>query len=189
MPVEVHQTDPATPYRVHVQAVPAGSPEVAALGGFRDALRADRLICRRYAALKRAIVETARPFPTPDVRPKGATHMIQLNGLTKRYGPTLADDDLSFRVQPGKVIGFLGPNGAGKSTSMRMVLALNRPTAGQALVDGRRYQEPCAPLRVVGGLLDAGAVHPRRSAHDRLLALARSDGIARSRIGDCPASP
>jgi energy-coupling factor transporter ATP-binding protein EcfA2 len=90
--------------------------------------------------------------------------MIELNGLTKRYGPTLAVDDLSFVVQPGKVTGFLGPNGAGKSTSMRMVLGLDRPTAGQALVDGRRYQELRGPLRVVGALLDAGAVHPRRSA-------------------------
>jgi ABC-type multidrug transport system ATPase subunit len=85
-------------------------------------------------------------------------------------------------VQPGKVTGFLGPNGAGKSTSMRMVLGLDRPTAGQALVDGRPYQELRAPLRVVGALLDAGAVHPRRSAHDHLLALARSNGIARSRV-------
>jgi ABC-2 type transport system ATP-binding protein len=112
--------------------------------------------------------------------------MIELNGLTKRYGPTLAVDDLSFQVQPGKVTGFLGPNGAGKSTSMRMVLGLDRPTAGQALVDGRRYQELRAPLRVVGALLDAGAVHPRRSARDHLLALARSNGIARSRVEEGP---
>jgi ABC-2 type transport system ATP-binding protein len=108
--------------------------------------------------------------------------MIELNGLTKRYGPTLAVDDLSFRVQAGKVTGFLGPNGAGKSTSMRMVLGLDRPSAGQALVDGRPYRELRAPLRVVGALLDAGAVHPRRSAHDHLLALARSNGIPRSRV-------
>jgi ABC-2 type transport system ATP-binding protein len=108
--------------------------------------------------------------------------MIELHGLTKRYGPTLAVDDLSFQVQPGKVTGFLGPNGAGKSTSMRMVLGLDRPSAGQALVDGRPYQALRAPLRVVGALLDAGAVHPRRSAHDHLLALARSNGIPRSRV-------
>jgi len=108
--------------------------------------------------------------------------MIELNGLTKRYGPTLAVDDLSFRVQPGKVTGFLGPNGAGKSTSMRMVLGLDRPSAGQALVDGRPYRELRAPLRVVGALLDAGAVHPRRSARDHLGALARSNGIPRSRV-------
>jgi ABC-2 type transport system ATP-binding protein len=108
--------------------------------------------------------------------------MIELKGLTKRYGPTLAVDDLSFQVQSGKVTGFLGPNGAGKSTSMRMVLGLDRPTAGQALVDGRPYQELRAPLRVVGALLDAGAVHPRRSARDHLLALAVSNGIGRSRV-------
>jgi ABC-2 type transport system ATP-binding protein len=108
--------------------------------------------------------------------------MIELHGLTKRYGPTLAVDDLSFTVQAGKVTGFLGPNGAGKSTSMRMVLGLDRPSAGQALVEGRRYQELRAPMRVVGALLDAGAVHPRRSAHDHLLALARSNGIASSRV-------
>ena len=108
--------------------------------------------------------------------------MIELNGLTKRYGPTLAVDDLSFRVQPGKVTGFLGPNGAGKSTTMRMVLGLDRPTAGHALVDGRPYRELRAPLRVVGALLDAGAVHPRRSARSHLLALAVSNGIARSRV-------
>jgi ABC-2 type transport system ATP-binding protein len=108
--------------------------------------------------------------------------MIELKGLSKRYGPTLAVDDLSFQVQSGKVTGFLGPNGAGKSTSMRMVLGLDRPTAGQALVDGRPYQELRAPLRVVGALLDAGAVHPRRSARSHLLALAVSNGIARSRV-------
>jgi ABC-2 type transport system ATP-binding protein len=108
--------------------------------------------------------------------------MIELQGLTKRYGPTLAVDDLSFQVQSGKVTGFLGPNGAGKSTSMRMVLGLDRPTAGHALVDGRPYRELRAPLRVVGALLDAGAVHPRRSARSHLLALAQSNGIASSRV-------
>jgi ABC-2 type transport system ATP-binding protein len=108
--------------------------------------------------------------------------MIDLRGLSKRYGPTLAVDDLSFQVQAGKVTGFLGPNGAGKSTSMRMVLGLDRPTAGQALVDGRPYRELRAPLRVVGALLDAGAVHPRRSARNHLLTLAVSNGIARSRV-------
>ena len=110
--------------------------------------------------------------------------MIELNGLTKRYGPTLAVDDLSFQVQSGKVTGFLGPNGAGKSTSMRMVLGLDRPTSGQTLVDGRPYQELRAPLRVVGALLDAGAVHPRRSARSHLLALAVSNGIAAALLGD-----
>ena len=88
--------------------------------------------------------------------------MIELRGLSKRYGSTLAVDDLSFQVQSGKVTGFLGPNGAGKSTSMRMVLGLDRPTAGQALVDGRPYQELRAPLRVVGALLDPPPVEGLR---------------------------
>jgi ABC-2 type transport system ATP-binding protein len=108
--------------------------------------------------------------------------MIELQGLTKRYGPTLAVDNLSFEVRPGRVTGFLGPNGAGKSTSMRVILGLDRPTAGRALVNGRPYRDLREPLRVVGALLDARAVHPRRSAHDHLLALARSNGIGRSRV-------
>ena len=98
--------------------------------------------------------------------------------MAKRYGPRLAVDDLSFQAQPDKVTGFLDPNGAGRSTSMRMVLGLDRPTAGQARVDGRPHQELRAPLRVVGALLEAGAVHPRRSARGHLLALAVSNGIA-----------
>jgi ABC-2 type transport system ATP-binding protein len=108
--------------------------------------------------------------------------MIELQGLTKRYGSTVAVDDLSFQVRPGKVTGFLGPNGAGKSTSMRVILGLDRPTAGQALVDGRPYRQLREPLRAVGALLEAGAVHPRRSAYHHLLALAHSNGIARSRV-------
>ena len=108
--------------------------------------------------------------------------MIEVRELSKRYGATVAVDRLSFDAGPGAVTGFLGPNGAGKSTSMRMVLGLDRPTAGQALVDGRPYRELRAPLRVVGALLDAGAVHPRRSARDHLGALARSNGIPRSRV-------
>jgi ABC-2 type transport system ATP-binding protein len=110
--------------------------------------------------------------------------MIELQGLTKRYGPTLAVDNLSFTVRPGRVTGFLGPNGAGKSTSMRMVLGLDPPTAGQALVDGRPYRELREPLRVVGALLDAKAAHPHRSARNHLLALAASNGIARARVDE-----
>jgi ABC-2 type transport system ATP-binding protein len=108
--------------------------------------------------------------------------MIELQGLTKRYGSTVAVDNLSFQVRPGKVTGFLGPNGAGKSTSMRVILGLDRPTAGQALVNGRPYRELREPLRVAGALLDAKAVHPRRSAYHHLLALAQSNGIVRSRV-------
>lgn len=110
--------------------------------------------------------------------------MIEVNGLTKRYGNTLAVDRLSFRVQPGVVTGFVGPNGAGKSTTMRMVLGLDRPSAGTATVAGRPYHQLVRPLRQVGAMLDASAVHPRRSAYNHLLALARSNGIARTRVGE-----
>jgi ABC-2 type transport system ATP-binding protein len=110
--------------------------------------------------------------------------MIEVNGLTKRYGKTLAVDRLTFAVEPGVVTGFVGPNGAGKSTTMRMVLGLDRPTAGTATVAGRPYHQLVRPLRQVGALLDASAVHPRRSAYDHLLALARSNGIARTRVGE-----
>jgi len=110
--------------------------------------------------------------------------MIEVTGLTKRYGDTLAVDRLSFRVEPGVVTGFVGPNGAGKSTTMRMVLGLDRPTAGTATVAGRPYRQLARPLRHVGAMLDASAVHPRRSAYDHLLALARSNGIPRTRVGE-----
>jgi ABC-2 type transport system ATP-binding protein len=108
--------------------------------------------------------------------------MIEATGLTKRYGKTLAVDRLSFRVEPGMVTGFLGPNGAGKSTTMRMIMGLDRPTAGAATVAGRPFRELDRPLRTVGALLDPSAVHPGRSAHDHLLALARSNGIPRKRV-------
>ncbi|RAY14029.1 ABC transporter ATP-binding protein [Actinomadura craniellae] len=108
--------------------------------------------------------------------------MIALRGLTKRYGTTVAVADLSLRVEPGLVTGFLGPNGAGKSTTMRMVVGLDRPTAGTALVGGRPYGSLRHPLREVGALLDANAVHPGRSARRHLLAMARSNGIAASRV-------
>ena len=110
--------------------------------------------------------------------------MIRLRGLTKRYGSTLAVDDLSFDVQPGKVTGFLGPNGAGKSTTMRMVLGLDRPSAGQVTVNGTAYQQLRAPLRELGALLDAKALHPRRSARDHLRALAYTNGVAVSRVDE-----
>jgi ABC-2 type transport system ATP-binding protein len=108
--------------------------------------------------------------------------MIEARSLTKKYGDTTAVDSLSFRVEPGVVTGFLGPNGAGKSTTMRMVMGLDRPTAGTALVAGRPYRDLMNPLREVGALLDAAAVHPGRRAYDHLLALARSNGIARGRV-------
>jgi ABC-2 type transport system ATP-binding protein len=110
--------------------------------------------------------------------------MITLRGLTKRYGATLAVDNLSFDVRPGQVTGFLGPNGAGKSTTMRAILGLDRPTSGQALVDGRPYRSLREPLREIGALLDAKGVHPRRSAADHLKALAQSNGIAQGRVDE-----
>lgn len=108
--------------------------------------------------------------------------MITLRGLTKRYGKTLAVDGLDLRIHPGRVTGFLGPNGAGKSTTLRMVLGLDRPTAGQALINGRPYRELRAPLRTVGAVLDAKSVHPGRTAHSHLLALARTHHIPTRRV-------
>ena len=98
--------------------------------------------------------------------------MIEARGLTKRYRDTLAVDELSFQVRPGHVTGFLGPNGAGKSTTMRMILGLDQPTSGSVSIDGHRYAEHERPLRQIGALLEAKAVHPGRSAHHHLLALA-----------------
>jgi ABC-2 type transport system ATP-binding protein len=108
--------------------------------------------------------------------------MIEAHGLTKRYGAKVALDHVSFTVRPGLVTGFLGPNGAGKSTTMRMIVGLDRPTAGTVTVNGRRYADHVAPLREVGVLLDAKAVHRGRSAADHLLAMAATHGIGRSRV-------
>lgn len=108
--------------------------------------------------------------------------VIELRHLTKRYGSTLAVDDLSFTVRPGQVTGFLGPNGAGKSTTMRLILGLHAPTSGEALVNGRRYTSFPAPMREVGALLDANAVHGSRSAYNHLLCLARTNGIGPRRV-------
>ncbi|MET8986126.1 ATP-binding cassette domain-containing protein [Nonomuraea wenchangensis] len=108
--------------------------------------------------------------------------MIELQHLTKRYGGTLAVDDLSFNVEPGHVTGFLGPNGAGKSTTMRLILGLDAPTSGQALINGHRYTSLRKPMHEVGALLDAGAVHGGRSAYNHLLALARTNDIGSRRV-------
>jgi ABC-2 type transport system ATP-binding protein len=108
--------------------------------------------------------------------------MIEAHGLTKRYGEKIAVDDLSFTVRPGIVTGFLGPNGAGKSTTMRMILGLDAPTAGTVTVNGRAYADHPAPLREVGALLEAGAVHTGRSAANHLLAMAATTGISRRRV-------
>lgn len=110
--------------------------------------------------------------------------MIEAHGLTKRYGPKLAVDDVTFTVRPGVVTGFLGPNGAGKSTTMRMITGLDRPTAGTVTVNGRPYAQHRAPLAEVGALLEAKAVHPGRTARQHLQALAATHGIATTRVDE-----
>ncbi len=108
--------------------------------------------------------------------------MIEAQALTKDYAKKRAVDGLTFTVRPGIVTGFLGPNGSGKSTTMRLILGLDRPTAGTVSVNGKRYREHAAPLREVGALLEARAVHTGRSAYNHLLALAQTHGIPRSRV-------
>jgi ABC-2 type transport system ATP-binding protein len=108
--------------------------------------------------------------------------VIEARGLSKRYGPTVAVDALSFDVRPGMVTGFLGPNGSGKSTTMRMILGLDAPDAGQVRIDGRRYRELRWPLHEVGALLEAKAFHPGRSARAHLAALAAGGGIPPGRV-------
>ena len=110
--------------------------------------------------------------------------MIEIRGLTKRYGPTVAVDGLTFDVVPGRVTGFLGPNGAGKSTTMRVILGLDEPASGSVTVNGRPPRAHAAPLHEVGGMLDPRAVHPSRSAYHHLLALAQTTGIRRSRVDE-----
>ncbi|MFI6857817.1 ABC transporter ATP-binding protein [Streptomyces sp. NPDC050416] len=108
--------------------------------------------------------------------------MIELEGLTKRYGEKVAVNNLSFTVRPGIVTGFLGPNGAGKSTTMRMILGLDHPTAGDVRIDGKHYQQLKDPLTYIGALLEAKAWHGGRSAYNHLLCLAQSNGIPRGRV-------
>ncbi|TQJ90061.1 ABC transporter ATP-binding protein [Streptomyces sp. SLBN-31] len=108
--------------------------------------------------------------------------MIEVAGLTKRYGEKVAVNNLTFTVRPGIVTGFLGPNGAGKSTTMRMMLGLDRPTAGDVRIDGKHYDRLKDPLKYIGALLDAKATHGGRSAYNHLLCLAQSNGIPRGRV-------
>jgi ABC-2 type transport system ATP-binding protein len=108
--------------------------------------------------------------------------MICAVGLVKRYGSTTAVDGLTFDVQPGRVTGFLGPNGAGKSTTMRLIVGLDAPSSGLVTVNGRAYRELRRPLFEVGAMLEAASVHPGRSAHAHLLALAQSNGIGKHRV-------
>ncbi len=117
-------------------------------------------------------------------RERTSIQVIQIRDLSKRYGPTVAVDTLSFDIRPGAVTGFLGPNGSGKSTTMRLILGLDAPDSGQALIGGRRYRELRWPLHEVGALLEARAFHPGRSARSHLAALAASNGIARSRVDE-----
>src|SRR5438309_10880943 len=110
--------------------------------------------------------------------------MIKADHLTKRFGPTVAVDDLSFEVSPGSVTGFLVPNGAGKSTTMRLILGLDAPSGGDVTVNGEHYREFRAPLHEVGAVLEARSVHGGRSSYHHLLALAQTHGIPRRRVLD-----
>lgn len=110
--------------------------------------------------------------------------VIEASGLTKRYGAKVAVDDLSFVVRSGVVTGFLGPNGSGKSTTMRLLLGLDRPSSGSSLINGKSYVDFQAPLREVGALLEARAIHTGRSARNHLLAMAATNGIPRRRVDE-----
>jgi ABC-2 type transport system ATP-binding protein len=130
--------------------------------------------------------------PVPSVAPPritrsatgNGTNSIETRGLTKRYGDKLALDDLSFEVKPGYVTGFLGPNGAGKSTTMRLIMGLDSPNAGSVVVNGHHYHDLAWPLREVGALLEAKAIHPGRSAYSHLLMLAQTNHIPRRRVDE-----
>ena len=110
--------------------------------------------------------------------------MIAVHGLTKRYGSTPAVSDLSFRIRRGVVTGFLGPNGAGKTTTMRLILGLDRPSAGTVTIDGKPHQQSPSPMHEVGALLDPRAVHGGRSARNHLLCLAQTNRIPASRVDE-----
>ncbi|HEX5191919.1 MAG TPA: ATP-binding cassette domain-containing protein [Solirubrobacteraceae bacterium] len=114
----------------------------------------------------------------------GMSATIEVTGLTKRFGETVAVHDLSFSVTAGRIVGFLGPNGAGKSTTLRVLLGLVRPTAGSATIDGRRYAELADPARTVGALLDGDDVHAGRSGRNHLRVLARAAGVAPGRADE-----
>ena len=110
--------------------------------------------------------------------------MIEARGLTKRYGDKLAVDQLSFRLEPGRITGFLGPNGAGKTTTMRLILGLDSPTRGSVTVNGKEFRQQAQPMREVGALLDAKAVHGGRSARNHLLSQAPAGGVPARRVGE-----
>jgi ABC-2 type transport system ATP-binding protein len=110
--------------------------------------------------------------------------MIEVRGLVKQYGAKIAVNDLSFDVEPGHVTGFLGPNGAGKTTTMRLILGLDYPDAGTVKIDGKQYAGLAYPMREVGALLDAKAVHGGRSAYNHLLCLAQTNNLPKRRVGE-----
>src|ERR1700722_5670912 len=110
--------------------------------------------------------------------------MIEVQGLTKRYGAKIAVDNLTFGIEPGRVTGFLGPNGAGKTTTMRCILGLDYPNEGTVTIDGKAYNGLDYPMREVGALLDAKAVHGGRSAYNHLLCLAQTNGLPKRRVGE-----
>src|SRR6195952_587048 len=110
--------------------------------------------------------------------------MIEAQNLTKRYGERAAVDGLSFTIRPGIVTGFLGPNGAGKSTTMRMIVGLDTPTPGHVTIDGKPFSALANPMREVGALLDAKAIHGGRSAYNHLLCLAQTNNIPRRRVDE-----
>src|SRR5262252_4501197 len=115
-------------------------------------------------------------------RQRGLIRMIEVRGLSKRYGEKLAVNNLSFDVVPGTVTGFLGPNGAGKTTTMRLMLGLDYPNAGTVTIDGKQYAHLAYPMREVGALLDAKAVHGGRSAYNHLLCLAQTNDLPKRRV-------
>jgi len=110
--------------------------------------------------------------------------MIEVRGLTKQYGEKIAVNDLSFDVEAGHVTGFLGPNGAGKTTTMRLILGLDYPDTGTAIIHGQRYAGLAYPMREVGALIDAKAVHGGRSAYNHLLCLAQTNNLPKRRVGE-----
>jgi ABC-2 type transport system ATP-binding protein len=130
------------------------------------------------------VTDVTAARPSVPRRAPAAPVVIEVDRLTKRFGPVTAVDDLSFAVRPGTVTGFLGPNGAGKTTTLRVILGLDAPTSGTALVGGRRYQDFIRPLRQVGSLLDATALPAGRAAWFHLLAIAQSNGIGRHRVSE-----
>ncbi|MGH9122923.1 MAG: ABC transporter ATP-binding protein, partial [Acidimicrobiales bacterium] len=119
---------------------------------------------------------------SPSISRKGGT--IEARGLVKRYGAKVAVDGLSFDVLPGHVTGFLGPNGAGKSTTMRMIMGLDAPSEGAVTVDGQRYHDLAWPMRDVGALLEARAIHPGRTAYSHLWMLAQTNQVPRQRVDE-----